>query len=226
MLNKGLRSIAVVALAVSLVLTGPCADVFAQPRGGPGHGGGRGGGPGHGGGYYGWGGGAPRHYYNNGHWYRRGWLGFDIFVGALALGALVDALPPRCTTVVVAGAPYYYYDGYYYRPYPAGGYVVVAPPVFAQPVEVVQPVAPVVAVPTPVYTAAPAPAPAAPAAAAIAQAQPQSQGPESITVNIPNARGGYTAVTLKKSGTGYLGPQGEWYSENPTVEQLKVLYGK
>ncbi len=35
-----------------------------------------------------------------------------------------------------------------------------------------------------------------------------------------------TAVTLKRAGTGYVGPQGEYYSDNPTVEQLKVLYGK
>ncbi len=39
-------------------------------------------------------------------------------------------------------------------------------------------------------------------------------------------RGGYTAITLKKWGNGFIGPQGEYYSEHPTVEQLKTLYGK
>ena len=34
------------------------------------------------------------------------------------------------------------------------------------------------------------------------------------------------AVTLKRSGNGFVGPQGEYYADNPTVEQLKVLYGK
>lgn len=57
-----------------------------------------------------------------------------------------------------------------------------------------------------------------------APAQPQIQDVPAI--NIPNSRGGYTAVTLKKAGTGYVGPQGEYYSDNPTVEQLKVLYGR
>ena len=54
--------------------------------------------------------------------------------------------------------------------------------------------------------------------------QPPAQ--EDLTINIPNARGGYTAVTLRRAGSGYIGPQGEYYSDNPTVEQLRVLYGK
>ena len=48
----------------------------------------------------------------------------------------------------------------------------------------------------------------------------------SYTVNIPNAKGGYTAVLLKKSGDGFTGPQGEFYSEFPSVEQLRLMYGK
>ena len=46
----------------------------------------------------------------------------------------------------------------------------------------------------------------------------------SFTVNIPNTRGGYTAVTIKKSGNGFVGPQGEFYAQFPNVEQLKVMY--
>ena len=49
---------------------------------------------------------------------------------------------------------------------------------------------------------------------------------DSITINIPNDKGGYTAVTLKKSGNGYIGPQGEFYPEFPKVYKLKVIYGK
>jgi hypothetical protein len=45
-------------------------------------------------------------------------------------------------------------------------------------------------------------------------------------VNVPNANGSYTAVPLTRQGQGYVGPQGEYYPEHPTVEQLKVLYGK
>ncbi|MCX5678692.1 MAG: hypothetical protein NTY76_06250 [Candidatus Omnitrophica bacterium] len=148
------------------------------------------------------------HYYRDGTWYRHGLLGFDIAVSALAIGALVDSLPPRHTTVIVGGVPYYYYDNYYYRPYP-GGYVVVPPPLVTQPIVTVPPP------PPPVVMTAPMPS---------AQYQVQSQ--DMVTINIPNSSGGYTAVTLKKSGNGFVGPQGEYYSENPTVLQLKTLYGK
>ena len=47
-----------------------------------------------------------------------------------------------------------------------------------------------------------------------------------VTVNVPNARGGYTPVKLVKTANGYLGPQGEFYPNHPTVAQLKGLYGK
>ena len=49
---------------------------------------------------------------------------------------------------------------------------------------------------------------------------------DSITVNIPNDKGGYNAVVLKPSGKGYVGPQGEFYSEFPKISQLQVMYGK
>jgi len=49
---------------------------------------------------------------------------------------------------------------------------------------------------------------------------------EQITINVPNSNGSYTPVTLVKYGNGYIGPQGEYYPGNPTVEQLKALYGK
>jgi hypothetical protein len=59
-------------------------------------------------------------------------------------------------------------------------------------------------------------------------AVPVAQGlsDESITVNIPNSQGGYIPVIIKKSGKGYIGPQGEYYPEFPKVAQLKALYSK
>ena len=126
------------------------------------------------------------HYYRDGRWYKHGWFGFDIAVAALAIGAFIDALPPRHTTVVVGGTPYYYGDNHYYRQANNGGYVVVAPPVLVQP---------------PVQT------------------------PDTVTINIPNSRGGYNAVVLRRAGYGYLGPQGEYYADSPTVDQLRALYG-
>ena len=188
-----------VVLVIFLVLAVFCSDAFA------------------------WGGGGGRHYYRGGRWYRHGWLGFDIAISALAIGALIDSLPPRCTRVVYAGVPYYYCDGYYYRPYYGGGYVVVQPPVAVQPVAAAPEVAPVAAAaPEVAPVAAPAPATAAP----VAQPQAQTRLPETLIVNIPNSKGEYTKVTLKKSGNGFVGPQGEYYEGHPTVEQLKVLYGK
>lgn len=47
-----------------------------------------------------------------------------------------------------------------------------------------------------------------------------------FTVNIPNDKGGYTAVTVNRSGKGFVGPQGEYYPEFPTVSQLKAMYGR
>jgi len=49
---------------------------------------------------------------------------------------------------------------------------------------------------------------------------------ETFVVNILNSNGSYTSVTLVKSGDGYVGPQGEFYPGRPSVDQLRVLYGK
>jgi len=49
---------------------------------------------------------------------------------------------------------------------------------------------------------------------------------DTATVNVPNSNGGYTAVVLKRSGNGYVGPQGEYYDQIPTTAQLQAMYGK
>ena len=59
----------------------------------------------------------------------------------------------------------------------------------------------------------PAPAPAVPQ-------------PDEFTVNIPNEHGGYNAVVIKKSGDGFVGPQGEYYPEFPKTFQLQMKYSK
>ncbi|MGB7568622.1 MAG: hypothetical protein WBM07_12240, partial [Chitinivibrionales bacterium] len=119
---------------------------------------------------------------------------------------------------VVVEDPYNYYYGYG-APYPVydEGYVAVAP-------------ATVVATP-----AAPA---AQPVAQTSAAAQPktaidtitQSKGRQdaigdSVTLYIPNSKGRFTPVTLIKRANGYSGPQGEFYPNNPTIAQLKAVYG-
>jgi hypothetical protein len=49
---------------------------------------------------------------------------------------------------------------------------------------------------------------------------------DSVTVNVPNSNGGYTAVVLKRSGNGFVGPQGEYYDQVPSTEQLQAMYGR
>jgi hypothetical protein len=74
-----------------------------------------------------------RHYYRDGRWYKHDSMGHEIAVAVLAIGALVESLPPQRTTVVVQGTPYYHDDRYYYRQAPNGGYMVVSTPVIVQP---------------------------------------------------------------------------------------------
>ncbi len=69
-----------------------------------------------------------RHYYRDGRWYRHDPRGNEIAEDILAVGALIEALPPQHEVVVVQGGQYYHDDRYYYRQAPNGGYVVVAPP--------------------------------------------------------------------------------------------------
>jgi len=56
-------------------------------------------------------------------------------------------------------------------------------------------------------------------------AAPVAQQNEFV-VNIPNKQGGYNAVVIKRSGSGFVGPQGEYYPEFPKVFQLELMYGK
>ena len=44
-------------------------------------------------------------------------------------------------------------------------------------------------------------------------------------VNVKNSNGSYTPVLIRKVGTQYVGPRGEYYSAVPTEEQLKGPYG-
>ena len=92
-----------------------------------------------------------------------------------------------------------YYDNYYYPYYPSyyDTGVLVSSPVLVTPEVIVQPST---IIPTAMD--------------------------DVITLNIPNATGGYSAVLIKKSGKGFIGPQGEFYSEFPKVSILEVLYGK
>lgn len=75
----------------------------------------------------------------------------------------------------------------------------------------------VVAAPSMVPAAAPAVAPSAPVAALAS---------DPLEVSIPNGDGSYTSITLTKTDKGFMGPQGEFYADHPTEEQLKARYMK
>ena len=143
--------------------------------------------------------------YCEGLFYRHTPVGYVIVEPPL--GAVVPVLPPGYTTVVVQRTPYYYYEDTYYATAP-NGYVVAAPPAVA---------------------AVPTPAPAAPPIQPQVSATTKTEYKDTIDtydIYIPNENGSYTLVTLKKVEKGFVGPQGEFYPEHPTVEKLKMLYGK
>ena len=147
--------------------------------------------------------------YSAGMFYRSTPAGYVVVPSPM--GAVVPALPPGSTVVYLGGVPYYYYGNTYYAVAP-NGYVVTAPPAVAAPVAAAPGVAPV---------QAPAPAPIAQQPVA-----PASNEPASFETYIPNGNGSFTVVTLQKTEKGFLGPQGEFYADHPTEDQLKARYCK
>jgi len=130
------------------------------------------------------------------------------------MGAVVPALPPGYTVVYMGGMPYYYYGNAYYAAAPSG-YVVTAPPALAAPIAAAPSVAPV-------QQQAPVPAPIAQQPAVAVASAPS----DAVETYIPNGNGSFTVVTLRKTDKGFLGPQGEFYADHPTEEQLKARYCK
>ena len=236
--NKAFLMPIVLVLLVLMV----SSEVYAWP----GHGGWHGGRGGWGGGHHG------RYYYHGGrYYYKSGWWWIGAAATTLALGAILASLPPNYSTVYVGGRPYYYYDGTYYKPCP-NGYAVVRAPLGAVVTYVPEGYTPVIVNGVPYYningvTYMPVQngyqvVPQAPQPQVV-QAQPASAmtqvqetvGAEgvsappadnTITVNVPNVKGGYTSVTLNRKGKGYVGPQGEYYEEFPKISHLKEMYGK
>ncbi len=142
-----------------------------------------------------------RFYFSNGVYYRRDLRGYVAVEPPF--GAVVREIPPYYNVVVINRTTYYTYDGIYYQ-YTPQGYMVVQQPT------------PMVL--TTVLPPAPMPAPMPVTAASIAP-------DNAYTVNIPETNGSYTSVLIKRSATGFTGPQGEFYPEFPKIDQLKVMYG-
>ena len=148
--------------------------------------------------------GGTRYYYYDGLYYTYVGQGDYVLVDP-PVGAYVSAIPSDFQPVSINGRMYYTDGGVYYILTRHHGYkVVLAPVVYAQTqVVVTQPVTTVVAPPPVAVNAL-----------------------DTFPVNVPNKSGGYTKVVIKKSGNGYVGPQGEFYTTFPTVAQLKAMYGK
>ena len=126
---------------------------------------------------------------------------------------------------------YSFYYGYPYYPYYDYPVVVERPVVVAQPAPivvqqtpvVVQQAAPVVYTP-PVERLADGRVKSEVAGSQPAVSQP-AQTTQTTVVWIKNDNGSQTSVELRPQGTGYIGPQNEYYSTLPTEEQLKPVYG-
>ncbi|MFH1245014.1 MAG: DUF6515 family protein [Candidatus Omnitrophota bacterium] len=141
--------------------------------------------------------GHQRYRYRDGRFYRPSWFGFEFIVYSPPIGAIVSFLPFGHRTIIIGNTSYYYYENVYYSPCPSG-YMVVPRPVDT---------------PKVVYVPS-------------GEAKSSVTAGDTITINVPNANGSYTAITLVKLDNGYMGPQGEYYPGHPTIAQLSALYGK
>jgi Family of unknown function (DUF6515) len=173
-----------------------------------------------------WSGGRDHYRYHDGRFYRPGFLGFEVAVAVPPIGAIVTAVPDGYTTVIVGGLPYYYYGGVYFRPYQYGYIVVQAPNEYAaapvpqsNTITQAQPTAPPQEAEQPKDEAQPA------KSLSGIPDQNQINTGDTVTINVPQSKGGYVPVKLVKHHKGYVGPQGEFYPSHPTIQQLKALYG-
>lgn len=61
------------------------------------------------------------------------------------------------------------------------------------------------------------------------QAQTDSRQTDDIgtsyAVNVPNSQGGYTTITITKVRGGFMGQNGETYTDFPSIEELQKAYG-
>jgi hypothetical protein len=148
------------------------------------------------------------YYYSDGSFYRR--FG-DVYLTAPApIGAVVRTIPRDYKPIIIDGVAYYIVHGSVYMQTLNGYQVMPQKPFMIEKYADEQKNMIIIS----------------------PQVTPNNQQPamanaeEPFTVNIPNSTGGYTPVAIKKSGDGFIGPQGEYYQEFPRVEQLKTKYAK
>ena len=156
------------------------------------------------GGHGGYGGRGGGHGWGRGGW---GWGWGWGAAGLVETAALLNAAYPYAPYYYVNGVPYYYGNPYYAAA--PVGYVGVAQP-------------PVAFVPA----SAPVAAPSATTSVVSSQSSAVASVNDSFDIHIPNGNGSFTLVTLQKTEKGFLGPQGEFYTDHPTEEQLRERYIK
>jgi hypothetical protein len=144
--------------------------------------------------------GGRDYYYDDGLFYIKDKAGQYVVV-APPIGGVIVTLPARHKRILVNGRTYYYYNDVYYAKH-KGGYIVVDDPVYAietlpEKVDVLE--------------------------SASAKGIPEISR---YTVHIPGKDGSYLPIELARQGDGYIGPQGEYYPEFPSIEQLKAMYVK
>ena len=148
------------------------------------------------------------YYYANGSFYRR--FGDAYLAAPAPIGAIVRTIPRDYKPIVIDGITYYIVHGSVYMQTTNGYQVMPQKPFMIEK-----------------YADEQKNVISVPAQTTLISQQPAATNEEgAFTVNIPNSKGGYTPVTIKKSGDGYIGPQGEYYQEFPKVEQLKTRYSK
>ncbi len=148
------------------------------------------------------------YYYSNGSFYRR--FGDAYLAAPAPVGAVVRTIPRAYKPIVIDGANYYIVHGSVYMQTPIGYQVMPQKPFMIEKASTDQ--KDMMSIP--------------PQTTLNSQQSVGTDAEESVTINIPNSKGGYTPVTIKKSGDGFVGPQGEQYQEFPKVEQLKTKYAK
>ena len=153
-------------------------------------------------------------------------------------GFSVNIIPNDCFRIFFGGSRFYYHDGTYYSRRHRD-YVIVAPPVGVVVREIPRYYQPVMIDGSSYYTSdgiyyvytrhgyrvVPAPT-VIHHSDQYVEDDRSRDGVDCFTVNIPNYKGEYLPVVIKRSGSGFVGPQGEYYSEFPKVEQLKAMYVK
>ncbi len=137
----------------------------------------------------------------HGYYYFGGhWRLGNAIVAGLVVGTVIATLPPRHEVVYVSGNPCYFDGTYYFQRNPSG-YVVVEP-AGVQPVQHAEVVVPTQSFP------------------------PSAENNRSVTIKIQNTNGSIKEIMLVKKGSGYVGPEGEYYDSMPTAKQLNAMYGQ